>query len=93
MHGCYLRSDCEDLAMRFAMAHLVHPQGVNNGAVVTGCCKSDPDYPCQRQMRMGADDRMRAVLDYSLAELEGRREDAIWHAVEIATHPRRCPLP
>lgn len=93
LHGCYPKEECEDLAIRFAMAHLIHPQGVNNGAAVMPCCQSCPEQDCQRQMLGSADDRMAAVLDYSLAELEGRRDDAVWAAVRIASVPRRCPLP
>lgn len=93
LHSCAAKSECEDLAIRFAMAHLIHPQGVNNGAVVMPCCQSNPDHPCQRALRGTVDDRMAAVLDYSLAELEGRRDDAVWAAVRIASAPRRCPLP
>lgn len=92
LHGCYVKEDAEDLAIRFAMAHLVHPQGVNNGAAVLPCCMSSPDTPCQRTFRGSLDDRMAAVLDYSLAQLEGRTEDAVWAGVRIAMAPRRCPI-
>lgn len=92
LEGCHAKSECEDLAMRYAMAHLVHPHGVNNGAVVGPCCMSDPGHPCQNSFRGSTDRRMAAVLAYSLAELEGRSEDAVWHAVEIAMAPRRCPI-
>lgn len=93
LEGCHPKSECEDLAMRYAMAHLVHPHGVNNGAVVGPCCMSTPDHPCQSQFRGSTDLRMAAVLKFSLANLEGRSEDALWAAVEIASSPRRCPIP
>lgn len=91
LHGCYPKSDAEDLAMRFATAHLVHPEGVNNGCVVGPCCMSC-DMPCQSTYRGSTDERMAAVMDFSLAKAEGRSEDAVWAAVRIATIPGRCAV-
>lgn len=93
LHGCHPKDECEDLAIRFAMAHLIHPHGVNNGAAISACCQSSPGSSCHRAFQGDSDSRMAAVLDASLAMVEGRENDALNALVQLASTPRRCPIP
>lgn len=91
--GCYPESEAVDLIARYREANLVHPVGVNNGAALSGCCQSGEGVSAHCSFQMGADERMVAVLKLSLAEKEGRWDDAALAAVDLAMCPRRCPLP